>query len=71
MRDNAVICDDKLKESAVLDNNCVTYDKQSQSTYAGLCFYNCQNPNLDKIMDYDLPLQRLYDDSRVHYGHGQ
>ena len=49
--DNAVICDE-LKESAVLDCNCVTYDKQNQSTYAGLCFYNCQNSNLDKIIDY-------------------
>ena len=39
---NAVVCDDKLKESAVLDCNCVTYDKQSEATYLGLCFYNCQ-----------------------------
>ena len=50
--DNAVVCDDKLKESAVLDCNCVTYDKRSQATYAGLCFYNCQNTNPEKIMDY-------------------
>ena len=50
--DNAVACDDKLKESAVLDCNCVTYDKQSQATYSGLYFYNCQNRNPEKIMDY-------------------
>ena len=50
--DNAVVCDDKLKQSAVLDCNCVTYDKQSQATYAGLCFYNCQNSNPERVMDY-------------------
>ena len=50
--DNAVVCDNKLKESAVLDCNCETYDKRNQSTYAGLCFYNCQNSNPEKMMDY-------------------
>ena len=37
-----VVCDDKLKLSAVLDCNCVTYDGKTKSTYAGNCFYNCE-----------------------------
>ena len=49
---NAVVCDDELKESAVLDCNCVNYDNQSQVTYLGQCFYNCQNSNPQKVMDY-------------------
>ena len=49
---NAVVCDDELKESAVLDCNCVTYDNQSQVTYLGRCFYNCQNSNPQKVVDY-------------------
>ena len=38
-----VVCDNQRQTSAVLDCHCVTYDKESQSTYAGLCFYNCEN----------------------------
>ena len=49
---NAVVCDDELKESAVLDCNCVTYDNQGQVTYLGQCFYNCQNSNPQKVVDY-------------------
>ena len=30
--------------SAILNCNCVTYDIESKSTYAGPCFYNCM-PN--------------------------
>ena len=48
----AVVCDNNLKQSAVLDCHCVTYDKQSRATYLGLCFYNCQNSNPEKVIDY-------------------
>ena len=37
-----VVCDDKLKLSAVLDCHCVTYDSKTKSTYAGKCFYDCE-----------------------------
>ena len=40
---DAVVCDNQQQTSAVLDCHCVTYDKESQSTSAGLCFYNCEN----------------------------
>ena len=49
---DAVVCDNNLKESAVLDCHCVAYDKQSQATYLGHCFYNCQNGNPEKRIDY-------------------
>ena len=48
----AVICDSEHRESAVLDCNCVTYDRKTGSTYLGLCFYNCKNSNLRKKIDY-------------------
>ena len=34
----AVVCDNHRQMSAVLDCHCVTYDKESQSIFAGLCF---------------------------------
>ena len=64
----AVVCDDLRKQSAVLDCHCVTYDEQTESTYVGLCYYNCQNSNLRQEMDYvhrQLPRQpeRLLNES--------
>ena len=47
----AVVCDTERRESAVLDCHCVTYDRQTGSTYLGLCFYNCENTNTNKKMD--------------------
>ena len=47
----AVICDNKTRISGVLDCHCVTYDKESGSTYLGLCFYNCEN-NPQKKIDF-------------------
>ena len=38
-----VVCDIERGEAAVLDCHCVTYDRQTGSTYLGLCFYNCNN----------------------------
>ena len=49
--DYAVVCDNKLGESAVLDCHCVTHERNSGSTYLGLCFYNCQNSNIEKDRD--------------------
>ena len=37
----AIVCDNQAQVSAVLNCNCVTYDIESKSTYAGACFYNC------------------------------
>ena len=46
-----VVCDIERGEAAVLDCNCVTYDRQTGSTYLGLCFYNCNNVNPSKEVD--------------------
>ena len=48
----AVVCDRKLGESAVLDCHCVTYDRNSECTYLGMCFYNCENVDSVKQRDY-------------------
>ena len=48
---DAVVCDNQKQTSAVLDCHCVTYDKESQSTFAGLCFYNCENHHSKKKND--------------------
>ena len=48
---DAVACDNRQLISAVIDCYCVTYDNKSQSTFAGLCFYNCENGNLLKKND--------------------
>ena len=45
----AVVCDSKHRESAVLDCYCVTYDRKTGSTYLGLCIYNCENTNPNKM----------------------
>ena len=38
-----IVCDIERGEAAVLDCHYVTYDRQTGSTYLGLCFYNCNN----------------------------
>ena len=48
---DAVVCDTHRQTSAVLDCHCVTYDKENQSTFAGLCFYNCENHHSKKKND--------------------
>ena len=40
---NAIVCDDRLLISAVVDCHCVTYDNNTGSTYTGICFYNCEH----------------------------
>ena len=47
----AVVCNNKSQESAILDCYCATYDRNSGDTHLGLCFYNCQNTNPEKMMD--------------------
>ena len=39
----AIVCNNKSLSSAVLDCYCVTYDKESRSTYLGSCFYSCDD----------------------------
>ena len=41
----AIACNNEAQISAVSNCNCVTYDNDSKSTYAGPCFYNCQLSN--------------------------
>ena len=41
----AMVCDATNQISAVLDCHCVTYDGETNSTYLGACFYNCENTN--------------------------
>ena len=48
----AIVCDNQAQVSAVLNCNCVTYDIESKSTYAGPCFYNC-------IMSSSSPFARI------------
>ena len=53
-----VACDDKTMVSAVLDCHCVTYEKETESTFTGKCFYNCENHHSKKKNDlvyYTLP----------------
>ena len=40
-RNDAAICDAQSFRSAVLDCNCVTYNVETKSTFAGSCYYNC------------------------------
>ena len=50
-----IVCDNTAQISAVLNCNCVTYDKETRSTYVGACFYNCQDQNPLT----DLPVRKL------------
>ena len=53
-----IACYNKTSTSAVLDCNCVTYDNDTRSTFAGACFYNCENHHSKRKNDlvyYTLP----------------
>ena len=49
-----ILCDKRAHISAILNCNCVTYNKDTKSTYAGGCFYSCRS-NWPK----HLPIQQL------------
>ena len=56
--DGIISCRNKTMTSAVLDCHCVTYDKDTRSTFVGACFYNCENHHSRKKNDlvyYILP----------------
>ena len=58
---DAIVCDDKSLTSAILDCHCVTYDGESQSTFVGSCFYNCENHKSERERDlvyHQLPKER-------------
>lgn len=42
---NGIVCDNVERVSALLVCYCVTYDKESGSTFVGSCFYNCEHVN--------------------------
>ncbi len=42
---DGIICNNEKLLSALLDCYCVTFDKESSSTFVGSCFYNCEHPN--------------------------
>ena len=46
-----IICDNQAQISVVLNCNCVTYNSESKSTYAGPCFYNCQQGTINHIAE--------------------
>ena len=48
----AIICNNEAQISTVINCNCVTYDSESKSTYAGSCFYNC---HMSSSSDEELP----------------
>ena len=55
---NIIACLEKTLTSVVLDCNCVTYDNDTRSTFAGACFYNCENHHSKRKNDlvyYTLP----------------
>ena len=52
MNTTTQLCVTENRESFVLDCHCVTYDRQSGSTYLGLCFYNCKNNKFQERIDY-------------------
>ena len=68
--DYAVVCDNKLGESAVLDCHCVTHERNSGSTYLGLCSYNCQNSNIVKKIETSL-IKKNYHHNRKTYSINQ
>ena len=50
-----IICDDTTQTSAIMNCNCVTYDKDKGSIYVGACLYNCHSIK----HTYDLAIRRL------------
>ena len=49
---DAIVCHNENLTSAVLDCHCVTYDRESGSTFVGSCFYNCENRRSEKEKDF-------------------
>ncbi len=60
-----ILCDDRAHTSAVLNCNCVTYNKDEKSTYVGSCFYNCRSFN----WTHDLPIRQLPKDPEALINH--
>ena len=56
-RDN-ILCDNRAHISAVMNCNCVTYNKHTKCTYAGGCFYNCKSAMTRNHM-WIMPIQQL------------
>ena len=54
-----ISCDNTLKQSAVLDCYCVTFDKETNSTVAGACIYNCENVDKKKGINFDVVYHTL------------
>ena len=46
-----IACDNQKLTSKVLDCHCVTFKKSTGSTFAGKCFYNCENHHSKKKND--------------------
>ena len=73
---DGIICDNVELVSAVLVCYCVTYDRESGSTFVGLCFYNCEhvstaNTKGDEHESYDLlpqnPEKLINDSACTHF----
>ena len=56
---DAIICDEKKFTSAVLDCHCVTYDGDTNTTFLGACFYNCENFNTIRVTERDKVYHKL------------
>ncbi len=54
----AVVCDNQRHISAVFDCHCVTYDKESLSTFTGSCFYNCDSKKRNDLHAVTTPLPK-------------
>ena len=69
---NKIVCDNEAQISGVLNCNCVTYDKETRSTYVGACFYNCQdiNPSTDlSVRELPKNPETLINNSACTYFH--
>ena len=51
--DNGIICDNEKQLSALSLCYCVTYDKDTGSTYTGKCFYNCKHFEINDTIKND------------------
>ena len=48
---DGVLCDRHILTSAVSECTCVTYDNNTESTFAGSCFYNCKTHHSNRSTD--------------------
>ena len=66
---DVVRCNETLKEVAVIDCYCITYDSMRNRTVDGACFYNCESATTRQDKYYHRQPSDIFELNNVMCGH--